>query len=144
VRLLEFLYIATLTVFAISCSKDKGNNTFEKPISITTNAIDTVTSVDSLWVKTDPTVWTYDTSGPSTEKITLRGNTNADSVGIEAYGDGITSIRKLNLDSNHIFHDTICISFMPRPGQYMISDTKMILYKANGDSTEIALLSPKH
>jgi len=139
----KYLYAATLAIFAISCSNNNVYNTTDNPLFITTNAIDTLTAVDSLWVKTDPIVWIYDTSGFSTAYITVKGNTNADSVGIETHGDGEISTYKLKLDSNHIFNDTVCIGFSHMSGICISFDTKIILYEANGNSTEIVILNPK-
>jgi hypothetical protein len=99
--------------------------------------------LDSLWVKTDPIIWIYDTLGFSTVNIVVKGNTNANSAAVETYGDGSTSIHKLILGSNHIFVDTVYIGFSHMSGVFINCDTKMILYGTNGDSTEILLSNPK-
>ena len=133
---------------------DEDNNWFEldylnnvpgnsNPLSITSKAIDTTATADSLWVKTEPIVWIYNTSGFSTASIMVKGNTNADSVGIETHGDGMILIYKLKLDSTNNFNDTVCIGFSHMSGIYINFDTKIILYGTNGESTEIPLLNPK-
>jgi hypothetical protein len=145
VYLSRFFYITALALFAISCSKNKVNNVVDNPLSITTSAIDTSISKDSLWIKTDPIVWIYDTSGFSTVSIFIKGNTNADSVGIETHGDGLISTYKIKLNSNHAFSDSVSIGFSHVSGEYInYFDTKITLYKTNGDSAEIVVLNPKH
>jgi len=133
---------------------DEDNNWFEfdylnnvpgnsNPLSITSKAIDTTATADSLWVKTEPIVWIYDTAGPSTVRIIVKGNTNADSIGILTHGDGMASIYKIKLDSANNFNDTVSIGFSYMSGIYINYNTEIILYGTNGESTEIPLLNPK-
>ena len=137
------LIIITLGIAIISCSKNSINNVPENPMVITSTAIDTMTKVDSLWIKTDPIVWIYDTTGFSTVNVIIKAQTNAENVAIQTYGDGLISNRRQNLDSTHNFNDTVCLAFSHMSGIFIACGTKIILYGASGDSTEIAIANPK-
>jgi hypothetical protein len=100
------IVLGTFILSIIFCGR---NPTYENPLLIKTNAIDTNITNKSLWVKTDPLIWMFDTSGFSTTCLIISGNTNAKSIGIETHGDGLIGIFPLDLNNNNYFNDTISI-----------------------------------
>jgi len=98
----------TIIIFAISCSVEKRNNINDNPLLITSKAIDTIFTDDSLRIKTDSTIWIYIINSKySYLSHVMSGNTNAKSIGVETYGDRIIGLQELNLDSSNHFNDTV-------------------------------------
>jgi hypothetical protein len=138
--------IIVLNIFAIalyvSCINKSPSNSAPNPIFISAKAIDTLIASDSIWLKTDPIVWRYDTSGFSNVSIIVRGKSNTPGIGIETYGDGDYYLRKMSLDSLGQFDDTLEIEFVPAGGVYLKENTKIHLIKSIGDTIKIDLRNP--
>jgi hypothetical protein len=138
------LYLVDIVLFTLilSCINKSPNNNAPNPLFVTAKAIDTLIASDSLWLKTDPIVWCYDTSGFSNVSIIINGKSNASGVGIETYGDGWYNLKGLSLNSSGQFTDTLEIGFAPRGGVYLKVNTKIHLIKSIGDTIKIDLKNP--
>ncbi len=102
----SLMFVVIIYLLLFSCSVKKKNNPIiydDKVININFTTTDWYTSInkysDSLFFG----------------KINLKiaGSTDADSVFIKTFGDGLISWQNLNINSSNVFSDDINISFTP-------------------------------
>lgn len=135
------ILLVGLILLVASCEKESTDDNF-KVYSNTKGTLLTVIDID--WYTTK---MTEGTGGFGTVNLAIAGLTNADSVTVETYGDGVIDEEKLALDAKKNFgKDTIPISFTyystSAPTEVFEKSTKIRAYRAT-DTLTVTLKSGK-